>query len=221
MQDRNYRPSRFDRLKSNYSAIVATLALIIAVGTGGALASGVITSKDIKNGSILSKDIKNAQVKSPDIKDSTIDGADIGAGEIGASELNLPAPTQIASGETSGPVGAAFGKLATVGTYTKQEAESVLQVEWTGAVAPGVGTNCVFQLRVNGAPPQAGGGEVFAASSAVNVSTVGLFPALGVGPLAIEIWAKYSAKVTQAPTCIVGPSNPGIASTFVIGEAVF
>lgn len=242
---------RYQRIKANYSAIVATLALAIAVGTSGAMATGVfVTSKQIKNGTILSQDIKNNQVKSADIKNESVGTPDIGAGavdstdigngqvstadigtgqvnsaaigngEVRAADLTLPAPKQLNSPAAQGAVTNQFTKLADVGTYTKETAESVLQAEWTGAVGPGSGTNCVFQLRVNGQPSEHGGGEVFALDVPVNVSTVGIFPGLGAGPVTVEVWAKYSATATSSPTCILGPTNPGITNTFIVSEAV-
>jgi hypothetical protein len=229
------------------SLALSILALIVAVAAGavgGAIASGVIiTTKQIKNNTITSKDLKNgAAVKSTDITNGTVASADIGNGDVASADIGegevhtgdiganavtpadvqLPPPVQETEGIGSPQpvVEGAFSKIATITTYSKVQAESTLEVSWSGAVASGTGTNCVYQLRVNGASPVGGGGEVFATGSAVNVSTTAAFAGLPVGPATIEVWAKASAALSATPTCVIDPPNPGIESTFVIAEAI-
>jgi hypothetical protein len=78
------------KLKENlsYSNVIATLALVLAVGTGGAYAANLIDSKDIAKSAVLSKHVKNGQLSSKDLKDGKgVKAADIVAGTIGAEQI--------------------------------------------------------------------------------------------------------------------------------------
>ena len=56
-------------------ATVLLGALLILVGfAGNAVASHLITGKDIKNGSITGKDIKNGSITTKDVKNGTLTG---------------------------------------------------------------------------------------------------------------------------------------------------
>ena len=57
---------RSSRLPS-HSTVAAYVALVVAVGTGGAWAAGNIGSGDINNNAILSKHIKSKEVKGGDV----------------------------------------------------------------------------------------------------------------------------------------------------------
>jgi hypothetical protein len=217
-------------MKDRASLVISTLALVVALTTAGAWAqtnlitgaqikNGTLTTKDLHNNTVASTDIHNGTVSTADIGSEQVTSPDIGANQVTPTDVQLPPPSETTPNGVSGPVTDQFTKLADVGTYNKTQAESLLNVTWSGAVASGSGTNCVFQVRVNGAEPNAGGGEVFSTQGAVNVSTTALFAGIGTGPLTVEVWAKYSAQFS-APTCILGPSNPGIDNTFVITEEV-
>lgn len=51
----------------NYAEVASTLALTLALGTGGAYAAGMITGKDIATNAITSKHVKNGTVKEKDL----------------------------------------------------------------------------------------------------------------------------------------------------------
>ena len=74
------------RTRTNLTALIALLALVVACG-GTAVAAGLakdsVTSKSIKNNAVKSKDIKNETVQSADVKDGTLTGADIAEGTLG------------------------------------------------------------------------------------------------------------------------------------------
>lgn len=194
------------------SLIFSVLALVAALTVGGAYAKQhLIGSKQIRNNSLTTKDIKN----------DTVGTKDIGEGAVTPGDVSMPPPGTSSPGTIVGPVTDQYRKLGDAGGYTKVQADSVLSVTWSGAVAPGAATNCVFQLRVNGREPVGGGGEVFAQTGAVNVSTTALFSGLPEGPLTVEVWARYSATLNPpAASCIVGPDNPGIKTTFTYNEEV-
>lgn len=216
-----------------FSTAISVVALVAALcGVGGAYAGSVIiTSKQIKNGTILSTDIHKAGVKSTDVANGTISSADIGNGDvtstdIGANQVtpadvSMPAPLQVIPPTASGPVTTeGFSKLADVATYSKAQSESVLEVNWSGAVTSGPGTNCIFQLRVDGNEPSGGGGEVFAQATPVNVATSAQFTGLAAGDVTVQIWAKATAIIGPGGSCVIGPSNPSIDTTIGIVEQI-
>ena len=56
----------------SYANITSTLALVVALGTGGAYAAGQITSSDIKNHTITGKDVKANALTGAAIKESSL-----------------------------------------------------------------------------------------------------------------------------------------------------
>ena len=105
------------RRQFSYANVVATLALILAAGTGGAVAAkelidtddiekNAITSKLIDNGQVKSKDLKdNKGVKGADVQDGSLSGADIGAAAVATANL---ADGAVGSGKiAAGAVGSA------------------------------------------------------------------------------------------------------------------
>ncbi len=70
----------------SYANVVATLALVIAVGTGGAWAANkLITGKQIKNGSLTGQDIKKGSVGSDRLKAGDVAKLRGTAGPAGAA----------------------------------------------------------------------------------------------------------------------------------------
>jgi len=70
-----------------YPHIASTLALVVALGTGGAYASSLaknsVTTKQIKNGTITAKDVKKKTLTGAQVKDGSLTGADVAAGTLG------------------------------------------------------------------------------------------------------------------------------------------
>ena len=75
------------RRRLSYSNVVATLALFLALGLGGAYAADKITSKDIAKSAVTSKAIKNKTVKGKDVRDKTLTSADYKDGSVQAADL--------------------------------------------------------------------------------------------------------------------------------------
>lgn len=73
----------------SYARVTATLALFLALGTGGAYAAETIGSSDIINESILSQDIKNGEVKAGDIGLNAVFGNRISDGTIHSPDIAL------------------------------------------------------------------------------------------------------------------------------------
>ncbi len=68
------------------TVIVAAIVLAIAT-TSGAVAGGLITSKQIKNNTIKSKDVKNNNLTGTDIKDGSLGKADLAAAAQGFTSI--------------------------------------------------------------------------------------------------------------------------------------
>jgi hypothetical protein len=81
------------RLKDNYAAIVATLALFVALGGTAVANSGLITGKQIRNGSISTADIHKGAVASKLIQPNAVTSAAIKADAVGSEELAPDAVT--------------------------------------------------------------------------------------------------------------------------------
>jgi len=218
-------------IRRHYSDVVATLALVVALTMGGAVAAGklTITSKDIKNGSVKTQDIakngvraadiKNGAVKSADIGTAQVTSADIGTGQVTPQDVTMPPPEQLqrsASEPAVGSVAEGFELVASMGAYEKVDPGSALEVTWTGTAEAGM-SPCVFQLRVDGAPT--GGGEVYVGGMTMSVSASALFEGLPAGAHQIQIWARSVGAGGRVP-CTVGPASAGISQAFVITEQV-
>lgn len=83
------------------SNVIATVALVFAVGGGSAYAATAITSSQIKDNTVQSKDIKNETIASKDIKNGSVSTTDLTSGAV-ASLKGKVGP--------AGPAGAAGAK---------------------------------------------------------------------------------------------------------------
>jgi hypothetical protein len=218
------------RIRDNYAAIAATVALVVALtGVGAQAASILVTSNDIKNGSVKSVDIANSGVRSADIKASTIKTSDIGSGQVQPSNLSLPAPADLQSGAAQlQPPPSDLTQLAVIGPFTKEDPNSIVKIEWTGSVQgrnEGEAGGCVFQIRVDGQKSPAGGGEVFGGPVPASIASTVLFPGLPAGPHTIEVWAKGSLPespmgIESGDRCVIGPAIATVPQSFVVSEEI-
>ncbi len=65
------------RSRITYANVVATLALFVAVGTGGAYAANTVFSTDIVDGQVKSVDVGNNEIGSSDVKDNSLNTFDV------------------------------------------------------------------------------------------------------------------------------------------------
>jgi hypothetical protein len=79
------------RGRLTYANVASTLALLFALGTGGAYAANTIGSSDIIDESIQSVDLKNGQVKGADIAGNSITSNRIYPGSITNSDIGAGA----------------------------------------------------------------------------------------------------------------------------------
>jgi hypothetical protein len=75
------------RTRLTFANVCSFLALMIAIGTGGAYAADTIGSSDIINESILSEDLKNGEVKTNDIVGGAVTSPKIHADAVTTSDL--------------------------------------------------------------------------------------------------------------------------------------
>lgn len=59
----------------SYANVAATMALVVALSTGGAVAANLITGADVKNNSLTGRDVRG--LTGADIKDGSISPADL------------------------------------------------------------------------------------------------------------------------------------------------
>jgi len=58
----------------NFANVCSALALVVALGTGGAYAANTVRSKDIVDGQVKTKDLKNNAVSSAKIRVQQLPG---------------------------------------------------------------------------------------------------------------------------------------------------
>lgn len=92
------------RSKLTYANVVATLALVLAIGGGSVYAAvklgkNEVKSKNIANGAVKGKDLGKNAVTSPKVKDGSIAAGDLAAGVIPQIEAN------VTGSSTGGPQG--------------------------------------------------------------------------------------------------------------------
>ncbi len=61
----------FGRAGSTFATVIAAVVVLAIASTSGAVAGGLITSKQIKNNTIKSKDVKNGTLKPKDLSSDT------------------------------------------------------------------------------------------------------------------------------------------------------
>lgn len=75
------------RLRLTYANVMSTIAVLIALGTGGAWAAGTINGRQIVNRSITHTKIGTSQVRRENIKPAGVVSRHIATGAVGADQL--------------------------------------------------------------------------------------------------------------------------------------
>lgn len=185
--------------------------------TGPNIAADAVTADTLARNSVTAAAIAPGQVTSAEIGDGAITSSDIGEGQVTPDEISVPEPVQIRVQDGTFPgrlVTGTYTHVATVGTYTKQEDSTSVQVSWVGSALSQFGP-CIFQLRIDGQPSQHDAGEVMAFGLS-SVSVTALFKAPPAGRHTIEVWARHNYETSEY-RCTVGPAET-IGQTFVIAE---
>jgi hypothetical protein len=158
----------FAKLRSrlSYANVTATLALFLALGTGGAYAANTVFSTDIVDGQVKTVDLGDAAVterkldagavtsdkfrdnnlKSRDVLDNTLTGADIATGAVRTDELanGQVQAEDLAPGVAPGAIGArAWGHVDTGGNLLRSKNVSGITSPLPGlyCIDPGSGIN--------------------------------------------------------------------------------
>jgi hypothetical protein len=76
---------KFARAGSTFGTLVAAAVVLAVATTGGAVAGGLITSKQIKNNTIKSKDVRDGALKGVDITNGSLSGADLAPGVLSSA----------------------------------------------------------------------------------------------------------------------------------------
>lgn len=109
------------RSRLSYANVVATLALVLALGGGtvyaaSKLGKNSVTSKSIKNGAVKGPDIAKNAVTGKKVKDGTIEAGDLAAGVI--PQLQADVTGSAAAGPVGGLTTATPSPLPLTGTTT-------------------------------------------------------------------------------------------------------
>jgi hypothetical protein len=81
------------RSRLTYANVASTIAMVAALGTGGAYAANTIGSADVIDESLLSQDIKDGDVKTSDLKNSSVTSLKINNGSVLNAEIANDAVT--------------------------------------------------------------------------------------------------------------------------------
>lgn len=80
--------------RPRYADVVATLALVVALG-GTSYAATQLTGRDVKNESLKGNDVKDGSLKSRDVKDGSLTGTDLQKQSVPLDRLSGRLPTQL------------------------------------------------------------------------------------------------------------------------------
>lgn len=107
---------KFGRAGSTFGTVVAAAVVLSVATTGGAVAGGLITSKQIKNNTIKSIDVRDGNLTGVDVADGSLGTADLAAGAVTNGKLGAGSVDagKLAAGAVTST------KLGTIVTRTNQ-----------------------------------------------------------------------------------------------------
>jgi hypothetical protein len=164
-----------------YANVTATLALVLALGAGGAYAVDRIGTDDVRNDSLLSEDLRDGKA---------VQGRDVGPDELGRREVDEASLVAARLLDVSGNTGIAC-ELDTAGfedcvsTAVRLKRRGRLLTTATAAffgTGPGE-KNAQCEVRVNGAGDPVGQSPGELDSSTSSTATQGFARTLVFGPL--------------------------------------
>lgn len=190
---------------TRYSAITSTLALLVSLTLGGAYAAD-----ELGKNSVGARELEKNAVRSQEVASNA----------VGSKEVDLPRPETIAAGGApSLPQHGSTDPQKLLGQpYVKQDAATVLRVDWSGAVVSN-GVPCVFEVRLDGQPSQSQP-LYLDAQSKLSVATSVVFPGVPAGPHEVQVWARSTATVggSFSGACSLGIPDVGIGQSLVVEE---
>jgi hypothetical protein len=78
---------KLGRRGSTFGTVVAAAVVIAVASTGGAVASGLITSAKIKNNTIKSIDVHDGTLTGVDVADGSLGGTDVADGSLSGTDV--------------------------------------------------------------------------------------------------------------------------------------
>jgi hypothetical protein len=78
---------KLGRTGSTFGTVIAATVVIAVASTGGAVASGLITSAKIKNNTIKSIDVHDGALTGADVADGSLGGGDVADGSLGGGDV--------------------------------------------------------------------------------------------------------------------------------------
>jgi hypothetical protein len=131
----------------SYANVTATLALVLAAGTGVVYAAGEIGSRELANNSVRTQDLKDRRgVSGEDVRRNTLGGPEIDERSlIGARLLSL-------TGKDSGPCDPSVASFADCATATVQldSPARFLVMATAGFFAEADDASLECEIRING-----------------------------------------------------------------------
>jgi len=145
---------KLGRRGSTFGTVVAAAVVIAVASTGGAVASGLITSAKIKNNTIKSIDVRDGNLTGTDLADGSVKGADVGDGSLSGADIadGSIGGADIADGSLSNQdVGVLFATVNSDGTLANSSGGVSSSTTGTGGYAVDFGrdvSNCAFDATL-------------------------------------------------------------------------
>jgi hypothetical protein len=226
-----------------YANVCATLALFVALSTGGAWAADqLIGQKQLKRNAVTAKALAKSSVTSRAVKNRSLRAIDFARGELPSGPIGPSGPSGPAGSPGEGVTRVArytygdsqevdgtpnFGRVRVIGTFTLP-AQATVEVRWASQFSTlsigGTGL-CVAQLRVDGRTDAgtAPSGDDAASGGTVRLLNPGVLSL--VGNVAAQAWftnlpaGKHSLELWVRSSILAlvcsEPSAPGIGEAYV------
>lgn len=211
-------PRRLLRHRPSPAMVVALIALAVAAGGTGyaalSLPASSVGPRQLRTGAVTGKKIKRNAVTSAKVKDASLRRRDFAAGQLPAGPAGpagapgptgTPGPTGAAgaagairttqlnyTGETTSSVSFTYQRVRDLGTFTKDQAGSVINLYWQSHISAN-GSFCLYQLRVDGNPSDPASGEAVVYAPEAPVYVRARFTGLAAGPHTVSLWLEGSA----------------------------
>jgi hypothetical protein len=200
---------------------VTSMKILDGAVTSADILDGTIANIDLASNSVTGSKIADLSVTSLDIADRAItvakissagvlnnqvlqyDGLDVGWGYAAGSEIRVTCISVSCASLAS--FSSTYVKIANLGTFTKVEATSKLEILFNGRVTANtiIGTGAHFELRLDDVATTNGRARANirlseAGAFGIPVCIAGIFTGFGTGIHTISIWVKGSTSGTTA-----------------------
>jgi hypothetical protein len=161
------------RSRLTYANVVATMALFVAVGTGGAYAANTVFSADIVDGEVKSIDIGQNEIGSADVKDNSINTFDVhsflGVDVVDESLTGFDIQDNSLEGGDIGANSIDSDELVDA-TLDDEDIGQTVLVDFTGTIGVVPANSCVSR-PVGGLSPVVGGDHLLLTPNLTDAAT--------------------------------------------------